>query len=315
MAIKRNSHVYIEEAASIQEAQLVPTMSSTHRSRRGSRSTSKDDASEETDDVQRTNTTGGGAASSPVLTNTLPNDSSTIATAMAKTVGKVDVSATASANAPTTCLSRTAELPQPKNHDRPLNFGIVVPGIYRSSYPKPEDFGFLGNLRLKTIVTLVKKDEPDHELGAFVLKNGIRQVVFNIKGTKKEAIPVETMKAILRLVGDQRNHPLLMHCNHGKHRTGCVVAAMRKVSGWNLRKALDEYESYAAPKIRECDVAYITEFQAALYADVKREVTQGRSLRNRTFHRVLTFVAFVMTLWCISGYHMASTSTQDRLGR
>lgn len=171
MAIKRNSHVYIEEAASIQEAQLVPTMSSTHRSRRGSRSTSKDDASEETDDVQRTNTTGGGAASSPVLTNTLPNDSSTIATAMAKTVGKVDVSgepswnmqrvaawatehgqATASANAPTTCLSRTAELPQPKNHDRPLNFGIVVPGIYRSSYPKPEDFGFLGNLRLKTIV-------------------------------------------------------------------------------------------------------------------------------------------------------------------
>ncbi|KEY70344.1 hypothetical protein S7711_06818 [Stachybotrys chartarum IBT 7711] len=315
MAIKRNSHIYIEEGASTQEAQPVPTMSSTHRSRRGSRSTSKDDASEETNDVQHANTIGGAAVSSPVLTNTLSNDLSTIAIAMAKTVGKVDASAIASANAPATCLSRTPELPLPKNHDRPLNFGIVVPGIYRSSYPTPEDFGFLGNLRLKTIVTLVKKDEPDHELGTFVLKNGIRQVVFNIKGTKKETIPVETMKAILRLVGDQRNHPLLMHCNHGKHRTGCVVAAMRKVSGWNLRKALDEYESYAAPKIRECDVAFITEFQAAVYADVKREVTQARSLRNRTFQRVLTFVAFVMTLWCISGYHMASTSTHDRLGK
>ncbi|KAM0633560.1 hypothetical protein ACHAPW_003567 [Verticillium nonalfalfae] len=35
---------------------------------------------------------------------------------------------------------------------RPVNFGIVVPGVYRSSYPKPEDFGFVKNLGLRTIV-------------------------------------------------------------------------------------------------------------------------------------------------------------------
>jgi tyrosine-protein phosphatase SIW14 len=42
---------------------------------------------------------------------------------------------------------------------RPFNFGIVVPGVYRSSYPKPEDFGFINNLELKTIV-LVPQINP-----------------------------------------------------------------------------------------------------------------------------------------------------------
>jgi tyrosine-protein phosphatase SIW14 len=35
---------------------------------------------------------------------------------------------------------------------RPINFGIVVPGVYRSSFPKLPDFGFIQDLRLKTIV-------------------------------------------------------------------------------------------------------------------------------------------------------------------
>lgn len=35
---------------------------------------------------------------------------------------------------------------------RPLNFGVVIPGVYRSSYPKSEDFPFLQGLRLKTVV-------------------------------------------------------------------------------------------------------------------------------------------------------------------
>jgi tyrosine-protein phosphatase SIW14 len=35
---------------------------------------------------------------------------------------------------------------------RPFNFGIVVPGVYRSSYPKPEDFAYMQKLGLKTVV-------------------------------------------------------------------------------------------------------------------------------------------------------------------
>ncbi len=35
---------------------------------------------------------------------------------------------------------------------RPNNFGIVLPGVYRSSYPRTEDFSFIQSLKLKTIV-------------------------------------------------------------------------------------------------------------------------------------------------------------------
>lgn len=35
---------------------------------------------------------------------------------------------------------------------QPANFGTVVPGIYRSSYPREADYAFLQKLKLKTIV-------------------------------------------------------------------------------------------------------------------------------------------------------------------
>lgn len=35
---------------------------------------------------------------------------------------------------------------------RPLNFGVVIPGVYRSSYPKPHDYDYLKSLELKTVV-------------------------------------------------------------------------------------------------------------------------------------------------------------------
>lgn len=53
---------------------------------------------------------------------------------------------------PTLCYS-THELE--KNlpaESRPANFGIVVPGVYRSSFPQAEDYAFIQGLKLKTIV-------------------------------------------------------------------------------------------------------------------------------------------------------------------
>lgn len=35
---------------------------------------------------------------------------------------------------------------------RPANFGIVVPGVYRSSFPQSEDYAFIESLKLKTIM-------------------------------------------------------------------------------------------------------------------------------------------------------------------
>lgn len=49
-------------------------------------------------------------------------------------------------------VSDSSDYPAPASNGRPINFGVVVPGVYRSSYPKPEDYGFLRNLGLKTVM-------------------------------------------------------------------------------------------------------------------------------------------------------------------
>ncbi|RFU81993.1 tyrosine phosphatase [Trichoderma arundinaceum] len=208
--------------------------------------------------------------------------------------------------------NHASEFPPAPMEGRPINFGLVVPGVYRSSYPKAEDYGFLKDLKLKTVVTLVKRDEIDHEFETFVTSNGIRQVVFNMKGTKKEPIPSGTMSSILDVVLDHRNYPLLLHCNHGKHRTGCVVAVVRKMSGWTLDRVVDEYKTYATPKIRECDVDYITSFQSSSLDLVSIRPFHGENPRFspvqvRSFMRTLLFTAFVATLWLVSGSRIAVT--------
>lgn len=98
---------------------------------------------------------------------------------------------------------------------QPNNFGIVVPGVYRSSYPQEADYAFIQKLKLKTIVTLVDKDIPETFL-PFMKANGIQHRHIIMQGTKKEAIPVSTMASILEVVHDRRNHPLLIHCNQGR---------------------------------------------------------------------------------------------------
>ena len=45
-------------------------------------------------------------------------------------------------------LTKTSDVPP----GAPVNFGFVMPGLFRSSYPRPENYDFLQSLGLKTIV-------------------------------------------------------------------------------------------------------------------------------------------------------------------
>lgn len=147
----------------------------------------------------------------------------------------------------------------------------------------------------------------DHDLAGFVNNNGINHLIFNMKGTKKEDIPVSTMKSILDVVLDRRNYPLLIHCNHGKHRTGCVVGAMRKVAGWDLGDVLGEYRSYAEPKIRENDVEYITNFLPASLTNSEEKAPRFTPVQLRAFGRALAFSTILMVIWLLSGRQMMAT--------
>lgn len=152
---------------------------------------------------------------------------------------------------------------------------------------------------------MVKKDELDHELQSFVNANSIHQVIFHMKGTKKEAIHPATMKSILQVMIDPRNYPLMIHCNHGKHRTGCVVAAVRKMEGWSVKDSIEEYVSYAQPKIRDCDIDYIRDFQPSEMQTIQNP--RFTAMQVRSFARTVAFSTLVMLLWFISGSQMVAS--------
>ncbi|KAJ6403967.1 hypothetical protein OIU84_012209 [Salix udensis] len=66
-------------------------------------------------------------------------------------------------------------------------------------------------------------------------------------------IPQDTIREALQLVLDVKNHPILIHCKRGKHRTGCLVGCLRKLQQWCLTSIFDEYQRFAAAKARVSD--------------------------------------------------------------
>ncbi|KAE8373436.1 tyrosine phosphatase family-domain-containing protein [Aspergillus bertholletiae] len=161
---------------------------------------------------------------------------------------------------------------EPMYSELPQNFGEVVKGIYRSAFPSPWNLPSLKSLGLKTIITLVEEPYGVGHMN-FLRENGIAhfRVIVQANKDPKEKTPDHVINGILEILLNQANHPILIHCNKGKHRTGCVVACFRKVQGWNLRDALDEYLRYSWPKSRALDERFIEAFDATKLDEVARD--------------------------------------------
>lgn len=66
-------------------------------------------------------------------------------------------------------------------------------------------------------------------------------------------IDTEIMQAAVVALLDARHHPVLIHCNKGKHRTGCLVGCLRKTMRWCITAIFDEYRRFAGTKARRAD--------------------------------------------------------------
>ncbi|XP_019455866.1 PREDICTED: probable tyrosine-protein phosphatase At1g05000 isoform X1 [Lupinus angustifolius] len=185
----------------------------------------------------------------------------------------------------------------------PLNFAMVDNGIYRSGFPKPDNFSFLQTLRLRSIIYLCPEPYPQTNL-EFLDSNGIKLYQFGIEGHKDHCvdmskiypvqaeicplimqvyskemeqnknhdqpkkgkeepfvnIPEDTIREALKVLLDVRNHPLIIHCKRGKHRTGCLVGCYRKLQKWCLSSVFDEYQRFAAAKARVSDQRFVELF-------------------------------------------------------
>ncbi|KAJ1925775.1 tyrosine-protein phosphatase siw14 [Coemansia sp. RSA 455] len=149
----------------------------------------------------------------------------------------------------------------PDDMHPPENFAMVCPYIYRSGMPKKRNYPFLKKLKLKSILTLILEEYPQQNQ-IFLSHNGIRLFQFGVAGNKEPFadIPEDVMCEALVTLMDRRNHPILIHCNKGKHRTGCLVGCLRKLQEWSNTSIFDEYRRYSAPKSRSMDQQFIELF-------------------------------------------------------
>ncbi|XP_014505389.1 probable tyrosine-protein phosphatase At1g05000 isoform X3 [Vigna radiata var. radiata] len=139
----------------------------------------------------------------------------------------------------------------------PLNFAMVDNGIFRSGFPEPANFSFLQTLGLRSIIYLCPEPYPEANM-EFLKSNGIKLYHFGIEGHKEPFvnIPEDTIREALKVVLDVRNHPVIIHCKRGKHRTGCLVGCYRKLQKWCLSSVFDEYQRFAAAKARVSDQSW-----------------------------------------------------------
>ncbi|KNC97528.1 uncharacterized protein SPPG_07004 [Spizellomyces punctatus DAOM BR117] len=150
----------------------------------------------------------------------------------------------------------------------PLNFAMVAPGVYRSGYPNKKNFPFLKKLRLKSIMYLCE-DEYSEDTLAFLGEYGIKIFHVRISGNKEpfgEIDQAEIAGALVEVL-DTRNHPMLIHCNKGAHRVGCMVGCLRKLQNWSMTSIFDEYRRFAGTKIRIADQEFIEVYSEPVLYD------------------------------------------------
>ena len=93
---------------------------------------------------------------------------------------------------------------------------------------------YLQKIKLKSVLTLVPESMPENVL-EFYESNNITLYQFGVPGNKEPFVDIPEDKialAVAKLL-DCATHPILVHCNKGKHRTGCLIGCLRKIQHWS----------------------------------------------------------------------------------
>jgi len=166
----------------------------------------------------------------------------------------------------------------------PTNFAMVDKGIYRSAFIQKKNFPFLKTLGLKTVLFLCLEDYPESSL-EFIESIGCQFFQFGVQGNKEpfNSIPIMVYKIALQNLLNPKNHPVLIHCNKGKHRTGCLVGCYRKLCGWSLTAIFEEYRLFAHPKVRAIDQQFIELFDTSgiRHPSHKRKTREKKKLKEK----------------------------------
>lgn len=148
------------------------------------------------------------------------------------------------------------------------NLHRVNANLYRSAQPDKSSGNAIALLGIKTVLNLRQrdKDKPLHNT------NGIS---FKRYPLRTWDIEERDILAVLRILNDPANQPILVHCTHGADRTGLMMASYRMIiQGWSKQAAIaemkqGEYEYHVIWKNieRRIHKMDIEKMRAELYAE------------------------------------------------
>jgi len=131
----------------------------------------------------------------------------------------------------------------------PLNFATVQPGtVYRSGFPRLQNYAFLETLGLKGVMYLADQDFRADTLN-WAEGRGLKVKHLRIESNKEPLVEasMKDMEDALLFAKDPENLPLLVFCNRGRHRVGLFSALLRREEGWSLSVVFEEYRRFFSP--------------------------------------------------------------------
>jgi protein tyrosine/serine phosphatase len=179
----------------------------------------------------------------------------------------------------------------------------VVPGVlYRSGQLSIDGFAdAVIRYRIRTIVN-VQDDYPDpdvekHWFNRGTIKEselcrqlGVRYVQLSPDLVPRRDVPHGRPKVIdqfLAVMDDPDNHPVLLHCKAGLHRTGVLSAVFRmEYQGWSPDLALRElramgFGEFASSSANDYITQYILTYQRGLRGQESGGRGQGAGVRSQ----------------------------------
>jgi protein tyrosine/serine phosphatase len=126
------------------------------------------------------------------------------------------------------------------------HFATVRPGVlYRSGQPSLAGLTrILHDHHIRTVICLREESPASLAEAAWCAKNEVKHVRItprNWDGPPGAAPVDEPLREMLDVMRDPANHPVLVHCLAGTHRTGGYVAVWRmEAEGWTNEEAMAE---------------------------------------------------------------------------
>jgi tyrosine-protein phosphatase SIW14 len=123
------------------------------------------------------------------------------------------------------------------------NLFKINDNFYRGGQPTESGLAELKKLGIKTIINLRTTGNEVREEEAEAKKLGLNFVNVPLNNWLR---PKNTeVESVLKLINDDQNQPVFLHCKRGSDRTGTIVAAYRiRFQGWNDEQAVKEAKTF-----------------------------------------------------------------------